>query len=146
MSLKIKFDRLDYQAKAVSSISGVFKNVRFKPNDNQKSNPSFELNPHRAILAENIANIRELNGIESVFDYSPKRVQNYINATNTNISVLISTYQSFNSASNKINKRGVEQSLIGRAKSYMEARGVNVEYQTKLNSPKLSQMISQIIK
>ena len=34
--LKIKFDRLDYQELAVNSISDVFKNIAFKPNDNKK--------------------------------------------------------------------------------------------------------------
>lgn len=195
MGLKIKFDRLDYQEKAVDSISNVFKNVRFLSNENRKSNPSFDLQMSKTILVKNIENIRESNKIDisdisiknelvidtlmetgtgktftflesiyrlnrdyglskfiilvpsnpirqgtiknikitkeffvkeygksiSVFNYSEKTVQNYINASDMNISVLVSTYQSFNSASNKINKKGVEQSLIGRAKSYMEA-------------------------
>jgi type III restriction enzyme len=193
--LKIKFDRLEYQAKAVESISGVFKNIAFTPNENRKSNPSFDFGASRQILAQNIEQIRESNGVMtgdvdiqgelvidtlmetgtgktftflesiyklnrdyglskfiilvpsnpirqgtlknikitkeffvkeygkniSAFNYSEKTVQNYINASDQNISVLVSTYQSFNSASNKINKKGVEQSLIGRAKSYMEA-------------------------
>ena len=42
MSLKIKFDRLDYQEKAVNSISDVFRNVKFLKNENRKSNPSFD--------------------------------------------------------------------------------------------------------
>jgi len=46
---------------------------------------------------------------------------NYINASDQNISVLVSTYQSFNKAKNTINKRSIEKSLIGQAKSYMEA-------------------------
>jgi len=195
MSLKIKFDRLDYQLKAVDSISNVFKNISFKTNNNRKSNPSFDLQNSKSILVSNITEIRELNKIEignisiknelvidtlmetgtgktftflesiyrlnrdyglskfiilvpsnpirqgtlkniqitkefflkeygkniSAFNYSEKTVSTYINASDQNISVLISTYQSFNSASNKINKKGVEQSLIGRAKSYMEA-------------------------
>jgi type III restriction enzyme len=193
--LKIKFDRLDYQEKAVNSISDVFKNIHFKANENRKSNPSFELQRSKSILVENIKNIRISNKVDigdisiknelvidtlmetgtgktftflesiyklnrdyglskfiilvpsnpirqgtiknikitkeffvkeygkniSAFNYSEKTVQNYINASDMNISVLISTYQSFNSASNKINKKGVEQSLIGRSKSYMEA-------------------------
>ena len=195
MSLKIKFDRLDYQEKAVNSISNVFNSVRFIPNENRKSNPSFNLNLNRAVLATNIKKIRELNRVDigdisikgdvvidtlmetgtgktftflesiyrlnrdyglskfiilvpsnpirqgtiknikitqefflkeygkniSTFNYSEKTVQSYINASDMNISVLVSTYQSFNSASNKINKKGVEQSLIGHSKSYMEA-------------------------
>lgn len=195
MSLKIKFDRLEYQEKAVDSISHLFENIKFIKNVNRKSNPSFELNPNRAILAKNIENIRALNRVNigdvsikgeividtlmetgtgktftflesiyrlnrdyglskfiilvpsnpirqgtiknikitkefflkeygkhiSTFNYNEKTVQNYINASDMNISVLISTYQSFNSATNRINKKGVEQSLIGRAKSYMEA-------------------------
>jgi type III restriction enzyme len=195
MSLKIKFDRLDYQEKAVNSISNVFKNVAFEPNINAKSNPNFSLNTTRAILAENIKSVREQNGVTigdvsikdelvldtlmetgtgktftflesiyrlnrdyglskfivlvpsnairqgtlkniqitkeffvkeygksiSVFNYSEKTIGNYVNNSNQNISVLVATYQSFNKAKNTINKRGVEKSLIGRAKSYMEA-------------------------
>ncbi|MEA3314910.1 MAG: DEAD/DEAH box helicase family protein, partial [Campylobacterota bacterium] len=195
MSLKIKFDRLDYQKKAVSSISDVFKNISFIQNDNKKSNPYFDLQRDKRNFVKNIENIRELNKIDigdisiknelvidtlmetgtgktftflesiyklnrdyglskfiilvpsnpirqgtiknikitkefftkeygkqiSVFNYSEKTVQNYINSSEQNISVLVSTYQSFNSASNKINKKGIEQSLIGKAKSYMEA-------------------------
>jgi len=195
MSLKIKFDRLEYQEKAVSSISELFQNITFIPNKDRKSNPSFHLSSNRGQLAKNIKKVREQNSVEigdvsiinelvidtlmetgtgktftflesiyklnrdyglskfiilvpsnpirqgtiknikitkefflkeygkniSTFNYSEKTVQNYVNASDRNISVLISTYQSFNSASNKINKKGVEQSLIGRAKSYMEA-------------------------
>jgi len=40
----------------------------------------------------------------SVYNYSEKTVLNYINASDQNISVLVSTYQSFNKASNNINK------------------------------------------
>lgn len=193
--LKIKFDRLDYQERAVNSISEVFKNVSFIPNNNTKSNPSFNLQQSKAILVKNIEDIRALNKVDigdisikdelvidtlmetgtgktftflesiyrlnrdyglskfiilvpsnpirqgtikniqitkeffekeydkniSTFNYSEKTVQNYINASDQNISVLVSTYQSFNSASNKINKKGVEHSLIGGTKSYMEA-------------------------
>jgi len=57
----------------------------------------------------------------SLYNYSEKTVLNYINASDQNISVLVSTYQSFNKASNAINKSKIEQSLIGRAKSYMQA-------------------------
>ena len=195
MSLKIKFERLDYQKKAVDSISDVFKNIRFIANQNRKSNPSFDLQRAKSILVKNIEETRASNRVEigdisiknelvidtlmetgtgktftflesiyklnrdyglskfiilvpsnpirqgtiknikitkeffvkeygkniSVFNYSEKTVQNYINASDMNISVLVSTYQSFNRASNKINKKGIEQSLIGRAKSYMEA-------------------------
>ncbi len=193
--LKIRFERLAYQEKAVDSISNVFKNISFAPNENRKSNPSFDLQRSKNILVQNITNIRESNKVDigdisiknelvvdtlmetgtgktftflesiyrlnrdyglckfiilvpsnairqgtlknikitkeffvkeygkqlSAFNYSEKTVQNYINASDMNISVLVSTYQSFNRASNKINKKGVEQSLIGRAKSYMEA-------------------------
>lgn len=193
--LKIKFDRLDYQEKAVSSISDLFKNISFIANENRKSNPSFDLQSSKNILVQNITNIRESNKVEigdisiknelvidtlmetgtgktftflesiyklnrdyglskfiilvpsnpirqgtiknikitkeffvkeygkniSTFNYSEKTVQNYINASDMNISVLVSTYQSFNSASNKINKKGIENSLIGNSKSYMEA-------------------------
>jgi len=195
MSLKIKFDRLEYQKKAVNSISDVFKNIRFIQNNNKKSNPSFDLQRAKSVLVSNIKNIREVNKVDmgdisiknelvidtlmetgtgktftflesiyklnrdyglskfiilvpsnpirqgtiknikitkefftkeygkqiSVFNYSEKTVQNYINSSDQNISVLVSTYQSFNSASNKINKKGIENSLIGGAKSYMEA-------------------------
>lgn len=193
--LKIKFDRLEYQEKAVNSISKVFKNINFIQNKNRKSNSSFSLQENRQTFAKNIENIRESNKVNigdisiknelvidtlmetgtgktftflesiyrlnrdyglskfiilvpsnpirqgtiknikitkeffvkeygrqiSVFNYNEKTVQNYIKASDMNISVLISTYQSFNSATNKINKKSVEQSLLGQAKSYMEA-------------------------
>lgn len=32
--LKIKFDRLDYQERAINSINGVFKKIAFVPNNN----------------------------------------------------------------------------------------------------------------
>ncbi len=185
----------NYQKKAVDSISEVFKNISFIPNENRKSNPSFDLQSSKNILVQNITDIREWNKLNigdisiknelvvdtlmetgtgktftflesiyklnrdyglskfiilvpsnpirqgtlknikitkeffvkeygkniSAFNYSEKTVQNFINASDMNISVLISTYQSFNSASNKINKKSVEQSQIGQAKSYMEA-------------------------
>lgn len=59
----------------------------------------------------------------SVYNYSEKTVLNYINASSQNISVLVSTYQSFNKATNSINKNKIEQTLIGRSRSYMEAIG-----------------------
>ena len=195
MSLKIKFDRLEYQDRAVDSISSVLKNIAFVPNENRNSNPSFDLSSHKAVLAQNISDIRESNKVEigdvsiqgelvidtlmetgtgktftflesiyrlnrdyglskfiilvpsnpirqgtikninitkeffqkeygkdiSTYNYSEKTVQNYINESDMSISVLISTYQSFNSASNKINKKGIEKTLIGKSKSYMEA-------------------------
>jgi type III restriction enzyme len=65
--------------------------------------------------------VKEYSKQISVYNYSEKTVLNYINASDQNISVLVSTYQSFNKASNNINKSKIEQSLIGRAKSYMQA-------------------------
>lgn len=195
MSLKIKFDRLDYQEQAVDSISDVFKNIAFKTNENRKSNPTFDLEISKSILVENISKVREANKVDigevsikdelvvdtlmetgtgktftflesiyrlnrdyglskfiilvpsnpirqgtiknikitkeffvkeygkqiSVYNYSEKTVLNYINASDQNISVLVSTYQSFNKATNNINKSKIEQTLIGRAKSYMQA-------------------------
>ena len=195
MSLKLKFNRLDYQEKAVDSISNVFKNIAFKQNINAKSNPAFNLEEVKATLVENIQQTREDNAIMigdisikdalvvdtlmetgtgktftfldavyrlnrdyglakfiilvpsnairqgtlkniqitkeffvkeygksiSVFNYSDKTIGNYVNNSNKNISVLVATYQSFNKAKNTINKRGIERSLIGKAKSYMEA-------------------------
>ena len=195
MSLKIKFDRLDYQERAVESISNVFKNMAFRPHVNSKSNPSFDFSGSKAMLARNIEEVREENTVSigdvslkdelvldilmetgtgktftflesiyrlnrdyglskfiilvpsnairqgtlknieitkeffvkeygkniSVFNYSDKTIGSYVNNSVQNISVLVSTYQSFNKAKNTINKRGVEQSLIGKAKSYMEA-------------------------
>ena len=64
MSIKIKFDRLEYQEKAVNSISDVFKNIRFIKNENRKSNPSFDLGFFRHLLAQNIQKIRELNKVD----------------------------------------------------------------------------------
>ncbi|OCL90614.1 restriction endonuclease [Aliarcobacter thereius] len=195
--LKIKFDRLDYQELAVNSISDVFKNIAFKPNDNKKSNPSFDLQASKSTLVNNITKVRELNKVNigdtsikdelvidtlmetgtgktftflesiyrlnrdyglckfiilvpsnpirqgtikninitkefftkeygkqiSVYNYSEKTVLNYINASSQNISVLVSTYQSFNKATNSINKNKIEQTLIGRSRSYMQAIG-----------------------
>lgn len=195
--LKIKFDRLDYQELAVNSISDVFKNIAFKPNDNKKSNPSFDLQASKSILVNNITKVREINKVYigdisikdelvidtlmetgtgktftflesiyrlnrdyglckfiilvpsnpirqgtikninitkefftkeygkqiSVYNYSEKTVLNYINASSQNISVLVSTYQSFNKATNSINKNKIEQTLIGRSRSYMQAIG-----------------------
>jgi len=71
MNLKIKFDRLDYQEKVVNSISNVFKNIAFIPNTNAKSNPSFSLTASKAILAENIKEVREQNSV-SIGDVSIK--------------------------------------------------------------------------
>ena len=193
--LKIKFDRLDYQERAVNSISDVFKNIAFVSNENRKSNPSFDLQNSKNILVQNIIDVRASNKVEigeisikdelvidtlmetgtgktftflesvyrlnrdyglskfiilvpsnpirqgtikninitkeffvkeygkhvSVYNYSEKTVLNYINSSEQNISVLVSTYQSFNKATNSINKSKIEQSLIGRAKSYMQA-------------------------
>ena len=195
--LKIKFDRLDYQELAVNSISDVFKNIAFKPNDNKKSNPSFDLQASKSILVNNITKVREINKVDigdisikdelvidtlmetgtgktftflesiyrlnrdyglckfiilvpsnpirqgtikninitkefftkeygkqiSVYNYSEKTVLNYINASSQNISVLVSTYQSFNKATNSINTNKIEQTLIGRSRSYMQAIG-----------------------
>lgn len=197
MALKIKFDRLDYQEQAVNSISDVFKNIAFSVNDNNKSNPSFDLQASKSILVNNITKIREANKVDigdisikdeliidtlmetgtgktftflesiyrlnrdyglckfiilvpsnpirqgtikninitkefftkeygkqiSVYNYSEKTVLNYINASSQNISVLVSTYQSFNKATNSINKSKIEQTLIGRSRSYMQAIG-----------------------
>ena len=197
MALKIKFDRLDYQEQAVRSISDVFKNIAFIPNNNKKSNPSFDLEVSRSIFINNITNVRESNKVTigdisitdelvidtlmetgtgktftflesiyklnrdyglckfiilvpsnpirqgtiknikitkefftkeyskqiSVYNYSEKTVLNYINASSQNISVLVSTYQSFNKATNSINKSKIEQKLIGRSRSYMQAIG-----------------------
>ncbi|MCX8519455.1 MAG: DEAD/DEAH box helicase family protein [Methylophilaceae bacterium] len=57
----------------------------------------------------------------NVFNYSEKTVQGFIHASNSGISVLVATYQSFNKDKNTINQRGVEANLFGHAKSYMEA-------------------------
>lgn len=67
--------------------------------------------------------VKEYGKQISVYNYSEKTVLNYINASDQNISVLVSTYQSFNRATNNINKSKIEATLIGRSKSYMEAIG-----------------------
>lgn len=59
----------------------------------------------------------------NVFNYSSRTVPGFINAANAGISVLVATYQSFAGDSKVINKRGIEASLFGHAKSYMEALG-----------------------
>ncbi len=195
MSLKIKFERLEYQERAVESLSGVFENIAFVASEDKKSNPSFNLASCKSTLKANIANIREANRVEvggvaiddeltidtlmetgtgktftfldsiyrlnrdyglckfivlvpsnpirqgtikninitkeffvkeygkqiSVYNYSEKTVLNYINSSSQSISVLVSTYQSFNKATNSINKSKIEHSLIGRSRSYMQA-------------------------
>ncbi|WP_415397828.1 DEAD/DEAH box helicase family protein [Sulfurimonas sp. CS5] len=65
--------------------------------------------------------VKEYGKQISAYNYSEKTVLNYINASDQNISVLVSTYQSFNRATNNINKSKIEATLIGRSKSYMEA-------------------------
>ena len=60
----------------------------------------------------------------SVYNYSARTVQGFINAANAGISVLVATYQSFAGDSKTINKRGVEANLFGHAKSFMEALAV----------------------
>ena len=57
----------------------------------------------------------------AVFSYTPETVFRFCNASSANISVMISTYQSFNKASNVIHKNAVEQGLIGKATSYIDA-------------------------
>ena len=57
----------------------------------------------------------------TVFNYSARTVQGFIQQSNAGISVLVATYQSFAGDSKVINKRGVEANLFGSAKSYMEA-------------------------
>jgi type III restriction enzyme len=57
----------------------------------------------------------------NVYNYSAKTVGGFIHAANGTISVMVATFQSFNRESAVINKRGVEASLFGQAKSYMEA-------------------------
>ncbi len=57
----------------------------------------------------------------SVYNYSARTVQGFINAANTGISVMVATYQSFAGDSKVINKRGVEASLFSHAKSFMQA-------------------------
>jgi type III restriction enzyme len=57
----------------------------------------------------------------SVYNYSAKTVPGFIQAANAGISVLVATYQSFAGDSKIINKRGVENNLFGRAKSFMDA-------------------------
>jgi len=61
--LKIKFDRLDYQEKAVNSISDVFKNITFTSNENRKSNPSFDVQQSKSVLTKNLLHVREQNGV-----------------------------------------------------------------------------------
>jgi type III restriction enzyme len=60
----------------------------------------------------------------SVYNYSAKTVGGFIHAPNGGISVLVATYQSFAGDNKVINQRGVEASLFGRAKSFMEALAV----------------------
>lgn len=63
MSLKIKFERLEYQERAVDSISSVFKNIGFMVDDTHKANPSFDLDTAKGIFEKNIRAVREANGV-----------------------------------------------------------------------------------
>ncbi|GBU14654.1 DEAD/DEAH box helicase [Polaromonas sp.] len=65
---------------------------------------------------------REYDGQKvNVFNYSSRTVQGFIHASNHAISVLVATYQAFAGDTKVINKRGVEASLFGNAKSFMDA-------------------------
>lgn len=57
----------------------------------------------------------------NVVNYSDKTVKGFIHAANMGITVMVATYQSFAGDGKLINKRGVEASLFGQARSYMEA-------------------------
>ena len=101
----------------------------FKLNRDYNISKFVILVPSNAIRQGTIKNIQitkdffkgEYKKILNVYDYNEKTVGSYINESDKNIAILVSTYQSFNKASNSINKRGVERSLLGNAKSYMEA-------------------------
>lgn len=196
-TLKLQFERLEYQEQAVSAVCDVFKDIPFIAAKYPESNPSFSLsNPTtRKQLQTNIVAIREQNQVQegeakvaqqltldilmetgtgktftfietiyrlnqlyglnkflilvpstairqgtvknlnitkeffqksyeknlTVFSYTPETVFRFCNASSENISVMISTYQSFNKASNVIHKKAVEQGLIGKATSYIDA-------------------------
>lgn len=57
----------------------------------------------------------------TVFSYTPETVFRFCHASSEHISVMIATYQSFNKTSNVIHKKAVEQGLIGKSTSYIEA-------------------------
>ena len=57
----------------------------------------------------------------SIINYSSQNVGGFITNTNKNISVLVTTFASFNKITNTIHKQKLEQSLMGNAKSYIDA-------------------------
>lgn len=213
-SLKLQFERLDYQEQAVQSVCDVFKDINFKPEQGfEQANPQlFWHNAERGTsqsrdnkktieaITRNLEVVRTANGVDegelnvgtklvldvlmetgtgktftfiesiyrlnklyslskflilvpstairqgtlknlqitkeffskidgyrqlSVFEYTPENVFRFANASSANISVMISTYQAFNKASNVIHKKAVEQGLPGingtKATSYMQA-------------------------
>ncbi len=195
--MKIKFERLEYQEKAVDSIIDIFANINFKRPKYHITNRYFDKNANnRDNIKKNIKKIREKNSIEagevkffdddltidilmetgtgktftfvesiyklnqsyklskfiilvpssairegtlknlnitkeffyreyskniSIFNYNEKTISNFINNSNENISILISTYQSFNKATNSINKNKLERNLFEDTRSYMES-------------------------
>ncbi len=107
----------------------------YKLNKVYKLSKFIILTPSSAIREGTLKNLditkeffyREYNKNISIFDYNEKTIENFINNSNQNISILISTYQSFNKATNSINKQKLERNLFEDTKSYMESLG-------KLNS------------
>ena len=57
----------------------------------------------------------------SVLEHSEQNIYRFVQNSNRNISVLIATFASFNKITNKIHKKNLEQSLLDRSKSYIEA-------------------------
>ena len=194
--MKLSFDKLEYQEKAVNSIVQIFQNINFKTPENSSANRYFNLEQNREEIQTKIQNIQKENKIEigevdvsenlsldilmetgtgktftfietiyklnqsykltkfiilvpsnairqgtvknlnitkeffyreygkniSILNYNSKTVREFLNSSNQNISILISTYQSFNKAKNFINSK-LEQNLFSNTKSYMEAIG-----------------------
>lgn len=193
--MKLKFESLAYQKKAVKAIIDVFKDCKFKTSNDTKGNPVLQKDPKK--LEENIKKIRKDNKTEnyglistkestlnldvlmetgtgktftfiqtlyelnekyglakfiilvpsnairfgaiknleitkeyffsnygknlSIFNYSEKTIIGFINNNNKKINVLITSFASFNRDKNIIHQQKLEKSLLGNAKSYIEA-------------------------
>jgi len=191
--MKLSFEKLEYQEKAVTNIIDIFKDINFKSSKDSSANIYFDLEKNREIIQRNILEIQNKNRIQekiddletlsldilmetgtgktftfietiyklnqkyklskfiilvpsnairqgaiknleitadffyreykqtiSILNYTPKTVKSFINSSNRKISVLISTYQSFNKAKNFINSK-LEQNLFSESQTYMEA-------------------------
>ena len=63
MAAQFQYSRLAHQAQAVQSLAQVFENVAFPPALHAQANPVFDLAGHKDLLENNIARVRQANGV-----------------------------------------------------------------------------------